>query len=98
MALHVAQRLHAEAAHPDLVFLSGGTDGQDGPTDATGAVVDRRTVASAEVAQLAQRALARCDAYNFFLQSCPASLLRPGLTGTNVMDLQVVLLPASGAQ
>jgi glycerate-2-kinase len=93
MALHVALRLQQESAQHDLVFLSGGTDGQDGPTDAAGAVVDGQTLAAmARHLQPARDALERCDANTFFSRTCPDALLQPGLTGTNVMDLQLVLI------
>ncbi|MCS7304874.1 MAG: glycerate kinase [Thermoguttaceae bacterium] len=74
-----------------LLILSGGTDGEDGPTDAAGAWVDE------EVIQLALRQglqpadfLARNDAYNFFLQT--GSLIRTGPTHTNVCDLRVAVV------
>lgn len=92
MALHVALRLQQESARQGLVFLSGGTDGQDGPTDAAGAVVDGQTLVAMAHLQPARDALERCDAYTFFTRTCPGALLQPGLTGTNVMDLQLLLI------
>ncbi len=80
--------------HPlerEFCFISGGTDGEDGPTDAAGGVVDNALVAAchAEAASLAE-ALNRADAYTF-LQRHDA-LLKTGPTHTNVMDLRVALL------
>ncbi len=69
--------------------LSGGTDGEDGPTDAAGAVVTLDTWHAAKALDPAGH-LARHDSYNLF-DRC-GGLLRTGLTGTNVMDLQVVLI------
>ena len=74
-----------------LCLLSGGTDGEDGPTDAAGAIID------AEVHQNACRQklnpdeyLRRNDAYRFFDKT--GGLLKTGPTGTNVCDLRVVVV------
>jgi glycerate 2-kinase len=74
-----------------FALLSGGTDGEDGPTDAAGAVLDghvhRRAVESdLDVADY----LRRNDAYAFF-NAC-GGLLKTGPTGTNVCDLRVVVV------
>jgi hydroxypyruvate reductase len=75
----------------ETVVLSGGTDGTDGPTDAAGAVVDGSTMESARLAGLAPRDyLDSNDSYNFFKQT--GDLLITGPTGTNVMDLRVILV------
>ena len=72
--------------------LSGGTDGIDGPTDAAGAVVDARTVERGLAKGLdAARALADNDSYHYF--DATGELVRTGPTGTNVGDLQILLLP-----
>ena len=76
-----------------VVILSGGTDGEDGPTDAAGAVADAQTLARAGQLGLSPRDfLARSDAYHFFQQT--GDLLITGLTETNVMDVRVLLLGA----
>ena len=75
----------------DVVILAGGTDGNDGPTDAAGAIVDGSTVARAMEKELnPQDYLNRNDAYNFFqpLQD----LVVTGPTGTNVMDVYMVIV------
>ncbi len=72
-----------------LCILSGGTDGEDGPTDAAGAVATLDTWQAAKGLDPAGH-LARHDSYPLF-DRC-GGLLRTGLTGTNVMDLQVVLV------
>jgi glycerate 2-kinase len=70
---------------------SVGTDGIDGPTDAAGAVADNTTTERARAAKLAPSAfLERNDAYRFFQEL--GDLVITGPTGTNVGDLQVVLL------
>jgi hydroxypyruvate reductase/glycerate 2-kinase len=74
-----------------VVVLSGGTDGEDGPTDAAGAIVDAATWREIQHSRLNfEHALNHHDAYPFF-QNCQA-LLHTGLTQTNVMDLRVVLI------
>ena len=74
------------------VILSGGTDGEDGPTDAAGAVADDALLARAKSLGLRPRPfLDRNDAYPFF--EATGGLLKTGPTHTNVMDLRVVLVP-----
>ena len=80
----------------NVLVLSGGTDGSDGPTDAAGAIAYGDTVARAELAGLsAPRYLAENDSYRFFEPL--GDLLKTGPTNTNVMDVRVVLVgPARG--
>ena len=76
------------SAPAQLAVLAGGTDGNDGPTDAAGAIVDRGTVARARAAgQDAAAALTRHDAYHLLQAS--GDLLMTGPTGTNVMDVLI---------
>nr|WP_281261527.1 glycerate kinase [Chitinophaga niastensis] len=83
----------ALADHPQLTFLSGGTDGTDGPTDAAGAIVDAHTMKGAIKLQLdANSFLQRNDAWHFFSKA--GGLLVTGPTQTNVMDLMIVLITA----
>jgi hydroxypyruvate reductase len=73
------------------VLASAGTDGVDGPTDAAGAVVDPWTLARAAAAGVsADRALDDNNTYAFF--GALGDLIHTGPTGTNVGDLQVILL------
>ena len=75
----------------DLVILSAGTDGADGPTDAAGAVADGTTIARAERLGLdAGAMLGNNDSYHFF--QALGDLIKTGATGTNVADIQVVLV------
>jgi glycerate-2-kinase len=74
-----------------VTLLSAGTDGTDGPTDAAGALVDGETVRSAKSAGLDPDAyLMNNDSYNFFRQV--GGLFTTGPTGTNVMDIQIILI------
>jgi glycerate 2-kinase len=75
----------------DVVILSAGTDGADGPTDAAGAVVDGTTIARARSKGLdAGTMLGNNDSYHFF--EALGDLIKTGATGTNVADIQVVLV------
>ncbi|HEY7327307.1 MAG TPA: glycerate kinase [Gemmataceae bacterium] len=77
----------------NMVVLSGGTDGEDGPTDAAGALADESTLTRATAAGLNPAAyLERHDAYTFF--EATGDLLKTGLTQTNVMDVRVMLIGA----
>ncbi|HET6884207.1 MAG TPA: DUF4147 domain-containing protein [Pirellulales bacterium] len=74
-----------------IVLLSGGTDGEDGPTDAAGAHIDSDVCAAARRQQLdIGDYLRRCDAYHFF--SAAGGLIKTGPTHTNVCDLRVVVV------
>ncbi len=74
-----------------VTCLSAGTDGTDGPTDAAGAIADGQTLAEASLRGLdLGQYLARNDTYTLF--KAISGLVVTGPTGTNVMDLQVVLV------
>ena len=73
-----------------IALLSAGTDGEDGPTDAAGAVLDAEVLGAARERHLdPDQFLARNDAYNFFTPL--GALVRTGPTHTNVCDLRVVV-------
>jgi hydroxypyruvate reductase/glycerate 2-kinase len=75
----------------NMVVLSGGTDGEDGPTDAAGALADETTLEhSGRVGLDPAHYLDRHDAYSFF--DGTGDLLKTGLTWTNVMDVRVLLV------
>jgi len=77
----------------DIALLSGGTDGEDGPTDAAGAVIDAEVRRRAMSSHLNPADfLAINNAYPFFAQT--GGLLQTGPTHTNVMDLRVGLVAA----
>jgi hydroxypyruvate reductase/glycerate 2-kinase len=83
-----------ESGLKNVVVLSGGTDGEDGPTDAAGAVAGAWTFpAMHQHGLVAESALQRHDAYPFF--ATLGDLIRTGLTNTNVMDVRVLLVGAT---
>jgi glycerate-2-kinase len=83
----------AAAGLDNVVVLSGGTDGEDGPTNAAGAIGDERLVRAAVRRGMdATRYLERHDSYHFFEPL--GGLIKTGLTDTNVMDLRVFLVGA----
>jgi hydroxypyruvate reductase len=74
-----------------VLLLSGGTDGTDGPTDASGAIADHTTISRARAMGLDGRAyLENNDAYPFFKKL--GDLLITGPTHTNVMDVRIILV------
>lgn len=74
-----------------IVTLCAGTDGTDGPTDAAGAIADSETVSRAEALGLDSRTfLMKNDSYHFFNHT--GELLVTGPTGTNVMDVRIILI------
>lgn len=74
-----------------ICILSGGTDGEDGPTDAAGAIVHRGIAERAEAAQLDLVShLKRNDAYHFF--DAAGGLIHTGPTHTNVCDVRVIVV------
>jgi glycerate 2-kinase len=76
---------------PGITLLSAGTDGNDGPSDAAGAFADGMTIRRARDKGLDPAAyLANNDSYNFFKEE--GGLFVTGPTGTNVMDLQIVMI------
>jgi hydroxypyruvate reductase len=75
----------------NIIVLSGGTDGTDGPTDAAGAIADGTSVARALKKSLDPKDyLQRNDSYSFFQKL--DDLVITGPTRTNVMDLYMLLV------
>ncbi len=74
----------------NVVILSAGTDGTDGPTDAAGAIADGETGQRAREQSLDPHAfLKNNDSYHFF--EALGDLVKTGPTNTNVMDLRILL-------
>lgn len=91
LVLAALQRLlkSSEKAAEGIVLLSGGTDGEDGPTDAAGAILTAEVIAQMRSQNLdPDNFLRRNDAYTFFEQT--GGLIKTGPTHTNVCDLRVV--------
>ncbi len=83
-----------DCPHQDCVFVSFGTDGQDGDCDAAGAIVDNFSLEDQAAQGLdADQYLQDNDSYTFFSRlNSGKNLLKIGLTGTNVMDLHLLLI------
>ncbi len=79
----------AHGSADGVALLSGGTDGEDGPTDAAGAILTAPVLAAANQLGLDPADfLARNDAYSFFERA--DALVKTGPTHTNVCDVRVV--------
>ena len=92
MLAGLVRLLETSKAPPEgIVLLSGGTDGEDGPTDAAGAVITPQMFATGELdgADPADF-LRRNDAYHFFEPR--GGLLKTGPTHTNVCDIRVIVV------
>ncbi|MDR1384414.1 MAG: DUF4147 domain-containing protein [Planctomycetaceae bacterium] len=78
------------AAACPFAFLSGGTDGEDGPTDAAGAFFDSEILRNIVQSDISPADfISRNDAYHFFERF--NALLKTGATGTNVCDVRVLV-------
>jgi glycerate 2-kinase len=87
----LAAAIELDGLPPSVAVLSGGTDGDDGPTRAAGAIVDPETVRRGRDAGIsATEFLNNNDAYHFFEKT--GDLLVTGPTGTNVMDVRLILV------
>jgi hydroxypyruvate reductase len=92
MALAFAIELHRITNDSsNIFFLSAGTDGSDGPTDAAGAFVTPALMEKMKtISAQAAASLAENDAYNFF--SNTGNLFKTGPTYTNVCDIQILII------
>jgi len=84
------------AGAENIVIASFATDGEDGPTDAAGALVTGETIPAAQKAGLDPHVyLHNNDSYTFFnalaQHTIQSHLLKPGRTGTNVNDIVLAL-------
>jgi hydroxypyruvate reductase len=72
-----------------VTIFSAGTDGRDGPTDAAGAVAESLM----KIPRDTRRFLDENDSYRFFERE--GGLIKTGPTGTNVMDVRILLVEKS---
>lgn len=89
----LAQLMELGGSSPldQIAMLSGGTDGEDGPTDAAGAMIDEAIFEKIQSLGLSpEEYLKRSDAYHFFEQV--DGLIKTGPTHTNTCDLRVVVV------
>ena len=77
--------------HQNVCLLAAGTDGRDGPTEAAGAIVDGETAKTTQKQRLDPNANLRNNNSHNFLRLRRACL-HTGPTGTNVMDLVILLV------
>ena len=91
LALRIALLADGVPLEHPWCFLSGGTDGRDGPTEAAGGIVDGGSLARMRAAGIdPARRLADNDANPALAAS--GDLINIGQTGTNVADIQVALI------
>ena len=92
MALAFAIELHKILpGSSNIFFLSAGTDGSDGPTDAAGAFVTPALMEKMKaISAQAAASLAKNDSYNFFNDT--GNLFKTGPTYTNVCDIQILII------
>ncbi|MEI8209894.1 MAG: glycerate kinase [Methylococcales bacterium] len=91
MALAFAIAAEKHELDNNWIFLSGGTDGRDGPTDAAGGITDSNTLKRIRNAGLDPLAmLNNNDSYTALKNS--NDLILTDATGTNVADLQILLI------
>ena len=86
LCLRVAQGLAKRGLQAS--FLSAGTDGRDGPTDAAGAIVDETTWGA-----IPNAAAYLADNDSYTALALADALLKIPATGTNVADLQILWVP-----
>ncbi|PIO76865.1 MOFRL family protein, partial [Teladorsagia circumcincta] len=97
MALSCLISLNSNSAPlPPFLFLAAGTDGQDGPTDADGALISNDDVRD-DLATKGSSYLETSNSYEFWSSyNNGKNHIKTGPTGTNVMDVQILLLHFGG--
>lgn len=92
--LHVYMKKNSDLKYMNVAFLSCGTDGIDGPTDAAGAIGTSNLYSLAVENDLEpERFLRNCDSYSFYEKFMGGEyMVKTGHTGTNVMDLHLVII------
>ncbi|MGM0738405.1 MAG: glycerate kinase type-2 family protein [Bacteroidota bacterium] len=88
--LVLAAAMAFEGRH-NITLLSGGTDGKDGETNAAGAIANGETAEEARKKDVRPESyLENNDSWTFFKKT--DGLLVTGVTGNNLMDIQIVLV------
>jgi len=90
LAFAIAAQQHGLTGY--WTFLSGGTDGRDGPTDAAGGIVDQDTIKRMIQAGGMDPVIMLDNNDSYTALKSSLDLLDTGATGTNVADLQVLLI------
>lgn len=92
MALSLLNNLGRAPKNADRIFfLSAGTDGNDGPTDAAGAFASLEIYKKGKQLGLdPEKYITASDSYHYFEKT--GGLLKTGPTGTNVCDIQLLLI------
>ena len=93
-AIHLHKLISNKKTSSQVSFLSAGTDGIDGPTDVAGAIIDNDTIQHAlNMDMNAEEYLKNNDSYSFFRRlNNGENFVKTGHTGTNVMDMQLLLI------
>lgn len=93
MGLAFYRALSDKSCPQKLYLMCAGTDGQDGPTDAAGVVVENidPNVESKDVLRESVSDLKNHNSYHFFANHYNNWLIRSGITGTNVMDIYCMI-------
>lgn len=96
LALRFALQARARHLEGNWIFLSGGTDGRDGPTPAAGAIVDMTTLSRMQArGGDPQKMLSNNDSHTAL--SAVGDLLLTKATGTNVADIQILMLSGTSS-
>jgi len=92
MSLAFLNNLGRSPEYADRIFfLSAGTDGNDGPTDAAGAFASYKIYKQGrEMGLDPEKYIAASDSYHYFEKA--GGLFKTGPTGTNVCDIQILLV------
>ena len=93
MGLAFYHKVYGKGLSEKLFFLCGGTDGQDGPTDAAGVLAESVDQCDDSRETFTQSAidLKNHNSYEFFNRYHFDWLIRTGITGTNVMDVYCMI-------
>ena len=91
LALHFINYIKKDFSNLKYTFLSAGTDGRDGPTDAAGAIVDQTSLDKIEKKKIDfSEELNNNNSYNILKQIKSLVIIKG--TNTNVADVQLLAL------